>query len=86
MLSRWEAFWRITFKELLEILRDRRTIITLVMMPLMLYPLLAIMFRQYFLASFAANQPKIFRIATNQELSSAIDGVGTTRGSLGRYS
>lgn len=38
---------RLVRKELLEILRDRRTIITLVAMPLLLYPLLSIAFQQF---------------------------------------
>lgn len=37
---------RLIVKELREILRDRRTILTLVFMPLLLYPLLTIAFRQ----------------------------------------
>lgn len=37
---------RLVRKELSEVLRDRRTIITLVFMPLLLYPLLAIAFQQ----------------------------------------
>lgn len=36
---------RLARKELLEILRDRRTIITLVLMPLLVYPLLSVAFR-----------------------------------------
>ncbi len=39
---------RLIRKELNEILRDRRTILTLVFMPLLLYPLMMISFRQFF--------------------------------------
>ncbi len=42
---------RLVRKELSEILRDRRTIITLFLMPLLLYPLLSVAFQQFFLAS-----------------------------------
>lgn len=42
---------RLARKELCEVLRDRRTILTLVLMPLILYPLLSITFQQFFLAS-----------------------------------
>jgi ABC-2 type transport system permease protein/sodium transport system permease protein len=42
---------RLARKELSEILRDRRTIVTLVAMPLLLYPLLSGAFQQFFLAS-----------------------------------
>ncbi len=43
--------WRLTRKELRETLRDRRTIITLVLMPLLVYPLLSVAFRQFFFSS-----------------------------------
>jgi sodium transport system permease protein len=42
---------RLVRKEVSTILRDRRTIITLVLMPLLLYPLLTIAFRQFLLAT-----------------------------------
>ncbi|HWY86120.1 MAG TPA: hypothetical protein VNX28_05320, partial [Gemmataceae bacterium] len=42
---------RLIRKELIEIIRDRRTMITLVLMPLLLYPLLSVAFQQFFLAS-----------------------------------
>lgn len=38
---------RLIRKELAEVLRDRRTILTLILMPLLLYPLLTIGFQQY---------------------------------------
>ena len=38
---------RLVRKELTEILRDRRTILTLVLMPLLLYPLMTLAFQQY---------------------------------------
>ena len=37
---------RLCMKELREILRDRRTIVTLVLMPLLVYPLLSILFNK----------------------------------------
>lgn len=46
---------RLALKELREILRDRRTIITLVFMPLILYPLLSIAFQRYFLSNLSHN-------------------------------
>jgi sodium transport system permease protein len=42
---------RLARKELREILRDRRTIITLVAMPVLLYPLMSVVFLQFSLAS-----------------------------------
>ena len=38
---------RLTRKELRETLRDRRTIVTLVLMPLLLYPLISLVFNQF---------------------------------------
>ena len=38
--------WRLAMKELREILRDRRTVITLVLMPLLVYPLLGVILRK----------------------------------------
>jgi len=57
---------RMAHKELREILRDRRTIITLVLMPLLLYPLLGLGFR-YFLLSLAPTGNTQFRIAIVRE-------------------
>ncbi|HMF20205.1 MAG TPA: hypothetical protein VKE98_23560, partial [Gemmataceae bacterium] len=51
---------RLVRKELAEILRDRRTIITLVLMPILVYPLLAVAFQQYFSS---LNMPKTPRYA-----------------------
>lgn len=51
--SSWESFarlGRLVKKELSEILRDRRTIVTLVLMPLLLYPLLSVAFQQFYFA------------------------------------
>ncbi|MDX1944909.1 MAG: ABC transporter permease subunit/CPBP intramembrane protease [Pirellulaceae bacterium] len=43
---------RLALKELRETLRDRRTILTLVLMPLLVYPVLSLAFRQFLLSSF----------------------------------
>ena len=42
---------RLAAKELREIVRDRRTIVTLIAMPLLLYPLMSVAFQQIFLVS-----------------------------------
>ncbi|MBI3821624.1 MAG: CPBP family intramembrane metalloprotease [Planctomycetes bacterium] len=47
---------RLARKELREILRDRRTIITLVAMPVLLYPLMSVLFLQFALASKTATK------------------------------
>lgn len=52
--DRREIFGRLTrlaLKELRETLRDRRTIVTLVVMPLVLYPILALVFQRFLLTS-----------------------------------
>jgi sodium transport system permease protein len=43
--------FRLALKELRETLRDRRTIVTLVVMPLVLYPILALVFQRFLLTS-----------------------------------
>ncbi|HEY4262018.1 MAG TPA: ABC transporter permease subunit/CPBP intramembrane protease [Schlesneria sp.] len=56
---RW---WRLTVKELREILRDRRTIITLVAMPLLIYPLLGVTLQKLILSQ--VNRTRIeYRVA-----------------------
>ncbi|MFO0527299.1 MAG: ABC transporter permease subunit, partial [Planctomycetota bacterium] len=47
--GRLSQIWRLATKELKETLRDRRTIVTLVAMPLIVYPLLSIAFRTFLL-------------------------------------
>jgi ABC-2 type transport system permease protein/sodium transport system permease protein len=51
--------FRLAHKELREILRDRRTIVTLVAMPLLLYPLMSVAFHQFFLAARITRQPAV---------------------------
>src|SRR3954453_10649775 len=53
---------RLVQKELREILRDRRTIITLVVMPILIYPLLAIVFQRFLLTSITVNENVAFDI------------------------
>src|SRR5262245_42069264 len=49
--DRLSRLGRLVRKELLEILRDRRTIITLVLMPVLLYPLLSLVFQHFAVAN-----------------------------------
>jgi ABC-2 type transport system permease protein/sodium transport system permease protein len=60
---------RLTLKELRETLRDRRTILTLVLMPVLVYPLLSLAFRQFFLSSTPRESDAHVRIgvATDEE-------------------
>jgi ABC-2 type transport system permease protein/sodium transport system permease protein len=48
---RFGRLTRLALKELRETLRDRRTILTLVFMPLLLYPLMSIAFQRFFLTN-----------------------------------
>lgn len=66
----WSARWayeiqrllRLAHKELREILRDRRTIVTLVLMPLLLYPLLTVVMRQFLFSATAQDARPTYRI------------------------
>jgi ABC-2 type transport system permease protein/sodium transport system permease protein len=64
-LSRVGLLHRLVRKELNEILRDRRTILTLVLMPLLLYPLLAVAFRTFLLTNLAPSEAMIYRIGVH---------------------
>jgi sodium transport system permease protein len=58
---------RLAQKELRETLRDRRTIITLVLMPLLVYPVLSVALKQFLVSSSVASQPLPLNIATETE-------------------
>jgi sodium transport system permease protein len=60
---------RLVLKELREILRDRRTIITLVVMPLLIYPLLAIAFQRFLLTSISVEQEVEYVIGVESEIA-----------------
>jgi ABC-2 type transport system permease protein/sodium transport system permease protein len=53
---------RLTAKELNETLRDHRTVLTLVLMPLLLYPLLALGLRMLFAARLAPGEAPAYRV------------------------
>ena len=57
---RW---WRMAQKELREILRDRRTIITLIGMPLLIYPLLGVTFRTLLVTQATSKTKTEYRVA-----------------------
>src|SRR6187397_483534 len=61
----WQSprWWRLSVKELREILRDRRTIITLVAMPLLIYPLLGVTLQKLLMSQLAARMKVEYRIA-----------------------
>lgn len=58
---------RLALKELRETLRDRRTIITLVLMPVLVYPLLGVTFQKFFLAQFAVQDAQEYHVAFESE-------------------
>jgi hypothetical protein len=59
-------------KELRETLRDRRTIITLILMPLLVYPLLSMTMQRFLLASKPAKETPKFLIGVANEKVGAI--------------
>ncbi len=63
---------RLTLKELREILRDRRTIITLVVMPILIYPLLAVVFQRFLLTSISVEEDVQYVIGINSPLAGGI--------------
>lgn len=62
--GRWR---RICLKELKETLRDRRTIVTLVLMPLLVYPLLSIVFQRFFVTSLGSFQETKISIGVDSD-------------------
>lgn len=66
--GRWR---RICVKELKETLRDRRTIVTLLLMPLLVYPLLSVVFQRFFVTSLGTLQQSKFAIGTDSRESDA---------------
>jgi sodium transport system permease protein len=69
--ARLGRVWRLVRKETTGVLRDRRTIVTLFLMPILLYPLLAICFRQFFLSQQADEAPPVYRIGFRDEKEAA---------------
>jgi ABC-2 type transport system permease protein/sodium transport system permease protein len=62
----WAQQWQLTLKELRETLRDRRTILTLLIMPILLYPLMGLVFRMMSLNQ-QTYQRSVYRIAVQNE-------------------
>ena len=59
--------WRLCQKELRETLRDRRTIVTLLLMPLLVYPILSMAFNRFLLASGKTVEGYTVCVATDAE-------------------
>jgi ABC-2 type transport system permease protein/sodium transport system permease protein len=60
-------FTRLAGKELKETLRDRRTLITLILMPLILYPVLSLAMSRLLLSGAKGSGPVIYRIGVASE-------------------
>lgn len=58
---------RLTLKELREILRDRRTILTLVLMPLFMYPLMSVAFQQFFVSQLSTIKTPHYKLGFENE-------------------
>ncbi len=66
-------FARLARKELTEILRDRRTVLTLVLMPLLLYPLMAVVFRQFLISGAVGSEAPTYKVGfTSEEEGQAV--------------
>lgn len=71
--GRWQRLGRIrrlATKELRETLRDRRTLLTLVLMPFLLYPLFSLVIRKFLLTGPSPGSPVVYSVAfaTEDEL------------------
>jgi membrane protease YdiL (CAAX protease family)/ABC-type transport system involved in multi-copper enzyme maturation permease subunit len=69
--------WRLATKELRETLRDRRTIVTLVMMPLLVYPILSLVFQNFLMSSLGSltgEDDSAYVIAFTSNLDEASSG------------
>jgi sodium transport system permease protein len=64
--------WRLVVKELREILRDRRTILTLVVMPLLIYPLLAVVFQRFLVTSIPVDGDEVYLIGVDSQITAEI--------------
>lgn len=66
------AWGRLTLKELRETLRDRRTIATLILMPILVYPLLGMAFSKFLFAQLDQQSPAEYHIALESEQDLAL--------------
>lgn len=66
------AWGRLTLKELRETLRDRRTIATLILMPILVYPLLGMAFSKFLFAQLDEQSPTEYQIAVENDRDMAL--------------
>ena len=70
--SRSGRWTRLCLKELRETLRDRRTLITLILMPLLVYPILSMVFQRSLMTAFTGQRQRIVIGVTNQSTAELI--------------
>ncbi len=73
--------FRLCQKELRETLRDRRTIITLIMMPLLVYPILSMTLNRFLLNASLGNDPRFIIGFDNDEEGQWLKDILTSPGS-----
>jgi len=61
--SEWRRRCRLTLKELRETLRDRRTILTLILMPVLAYPILGVAFQRLLISQVSGNTRPEYHVA-----------------------
>jgi len=59
--------WRLCLKELRETLRDRRTVTTLLLMPILVYPLLSVALNRLLFSARAGSGPRVFYIGVTSD-------------------
>ncbi|QDV29732.1 ABC-2 family transporter protein [Planctopirus ephydatiae] len=68
--------WKLAQKELRETLRDRRTLLTLLVMPLITYPLVGSVLQKFMVSGLTAIERPVYRVvATDLELSQQVAAV-----------
>ncbi len=77
--GRYGRLLRMCQKELKETVRDRRTIITLVLMPLLVYPILSMALNRFVLVSGDQTVGFLIGVKTNQELQQLDQWLGDPR-------
>ena len=68
----WSRLGRLAGKELRESLRDRRTLLTLVLMPILLYPLLGLVFFHFFRSPLLALRETTYRLGLRNKKEAAL--------------
>ncbi|MDG2015175.1 MAG: ABC transporter permease subunit [Pirellulaceae bacterium] len=70
------SFWRLAYKELRETLRDRRTLLTLFLMPLIVYPILSLLLQSFFLSGLptVADEDSVEERLSDDEFAYVFEG------------